>query len=484
MRVRHGAASLSRPVRPTVLVRYLGQLSSMLGALMLVPLAAAMLFGEMDFATSSLAMVVLLLLLGWCATRLSAVENLQTNEALVTVGLAYALFAPLLSIPFWASGLALDDALFEAVSAITTTGLTTVGTVEGRSAAFLFTRAWIQWFGGLGIVVFSVALLMGHHAAARRLAGGDSGEPLETTARTHARRVLRVYVGLTLGALVALWALTGQGFTALLHAFTSVATGGFSSYDESIAAFDGWLPRVVIMLFAFAGAIPLALYHAGWRALRREPEVHVLLLAVSIGCTLLALLLRSDAMSTGESILHALVLGISAQTNTGFSSLPVDTLGEPAKLLLVVAMFIGGSAGSTAGGIKIARLMVLLALVRLGLLQTTLPPHAVATPRIRRRVLELGMIQRGLNVIGLFILTIAFSWFLFVLAGFSALDALFEVTSATSTTGLSTGIARPDLDTALKVVLIVDMLLGRVEVLALLLIVYPPTWIGPRAQIP
>lgn len=483
MSLRRGAATLSQPVRAVVLLRYLGELALMLALLMLVPLAVAIWFGEARFAASVLVVAGVLAGLGWYATRLPRHEHVQANEALVIVGLAFALSAPLLSLPFWSAGLPWEDALFEAVSGITTTGLTTLGTVEHRSAAFLFTRSWMQWFGGLGIVVLSVALLMGHHAAARRLSGGDAGEPLETTTRTHARRVLGVYVMLTLCALAVLWLLSDGSLAALLHALTAVSTGGFSSYDQSVAAFDGWSVRIAVMLFGLGGAIPLALYHAGWRELRREPEVHALLVAVAAGFVLLTLLLwASGTTSSSTDALHALVLSVSAQTTTGFTSLPIESLPSGAKLLLALAMSIGGSAGSTAGGIKIARVLVVIALLRIGLRQTTLPTHAVVAPRIGAHVVEPDVIQRGLTVIGLFVLTILTSWLVFVLAGYPAIDALFEVTSATSTTGLSTGISRPELEAWLKLVLIFDMLLGRVEVLALVLIAYPPTWIGRATE--
>jgi trk system potassium uptake protein TrkH len=476
-----GAATLSHPVRLRVLALYLGQLSLMMAALSIVPLGVALWFGDPGSAWRFGVVIVVMATLGVIAIRSRTPHQIQINEALLVVGLAFALLPLPLTLPLSASGLPYPDVLFETVSAITTTGLTTLESVEARSPTFLFTRAWMQWIGGLGIVVLSVALLMGHHAAVRRLAVPSGLEEFETTARTYARQVLLTYLVLTLIALAVLWPLLGDGFTALLHVFTSVATGGFSSFDQSIAAFDGWSPRIAIMLIALLGATPLALYARGAGTVLHDREVHALLVAVAAGILVLAAILWLSGTAPGlEALLHATVLGISAQTNTGFTSMPVTDLPPAALLYIVFAMFVGGAAGSTAGGIKLGRFLILLALIRLALLQTSLPSRAVSQARVGGHVIDADQLRRALTVIALFALTIVISWLILVAAGYPALQALFEVTSATATVGLTTGITGPDLPAWLKGLLMIDMLLGRVEIVALLLIMYPPTWLGRR----
>lgn len=481
--MKSGAATLSHPVRLGVLVLYLGQISLMVALLSVVPLAAAIWFEDIAFAWRFGVVIVVMAVVGAVAIRSRTPHQIQINEALLVVGLAFAVLPIPLTLPLSASGLPYLDVLFETVSAITTTGLTTLHSVEDKSPTFLFTRAWLQWIGGLGIVVLSVALLMGHHTAVRRLAVPSGMEEFETTARTYARRVLLTYVILTLIALAVLWPLLGDGFTALIHVFTSVATGGFSSFDQSIAAFDGWPARIAIMLIALIGATPLALYVAGGKAVLGDREVHALLIAVALGIVVLAAILWLSGTATGiEALLHATVLGISAQTNTGYTSMPVTDLPPVALLYIVLAMFVGGAAGSTAGGIKLGRLLIMLAVIRLALLQTSLPSRAVAQARVGGHVIDPDQFRRALTVIALFALTIVVSWLLFVAAGYPPLPALFEVTSATATVGLSTGITNPELSGWLKGVLMIDMLLGRVEILALLLIMYPPTWFGSRRR--
>jgi trk system potassium uptake protein TrkH len=175
-------------------------------------------------------------------------------------------------------------------------------------------------------------------------------------------------------------------------------------------------------------------------------------------------------------------MAFSAQTTAGFSSLNVSELDSASKLLLIFPMLIGGNLGSTAGGMKIFRLLVLLRLVALAVQRTRLPSRAVVEPRLNGVRLEAGEIERALVVILLFGLTVVLSWVPFVAMGYNPLDSLFEVVSATGTVGLSAGITSPTLPPLLKGVLCFDMLMGRLEILAILVVFYPGTWIGRRAE--
>jgi len=146
-------------------------------------------------------------------------------------------------------------------------------------------------------------------------------------------------------------------------------------------------------------------------------------------------------------------------------------------LSLILSMLVGGSIGSTAGGVKLMRLLIALRLLQFFIQRTALPAHAVLERELSGDKLESDEIERALMLILIFVGTVLCSWLPFLLAGYDPLDALFEVVSACSTTGLSTGITSAGLESGLKAVLIVDMLLGRVEFLAFLVFLYPRTWI-------
>lgn len=479
--------SLAYAVRGRVVLKYLGQLALMLAVINLVPCITSVALGETTLALRQALVSLVLTGTGLALGRLPAPRQIQTNEALVVSALIFVLSPLLMTYPLSLSGLSFTDAVFEAVSGVTTTGLTTLATIEDKSVGFLFARAWMQWYGGLGIVVLSVALLMGHIAAARRLAEPMyTGEDVVATTRTHARRVLGVYVIITLGAILALWWVLDDGLTALLHALTAVSTGGFSSRDASLGGLPDYAAPAA-MGAALLGAVSLPLYyrawHSGWRTFVRDAELKALFVA-GLAITVLVAILNATELGWGGALWHGALMGLSAQTGTGFATIELAALEPAARVALIGSMLVGGSVGSTTGGIKLLRLLILLRLVEWTIQRSTLARHAVVEPRLAGRSLEADDIIRAFVLVALFMLVIVVSWVVFVAAGYEPLDALFEVTSATATVGLSAGITRPELEPALKWILCFDMLAGRLEIVALLIVLYPRTWFGKREQLP
>ncbi len=481
--------TLAHAVRFPVIRKYLGQLAIVLAALTLPPLAAAVMDDDAA-ATLRYAFVLAALLgIGLPFARLPTSSTpIQANEALVIAALAFILAALVMAFPLTGPELCWLDALFESTSAITTTGLTTLASVEDKPAHFLFARAWQQWYGGLGIVVLSVALLSGYDAAARQLLDPQAvHENLETSARLFARRASATYAVLTLGGIVALRWSGLPPFEALTHALAAISTGGFSTHDASLAAFPSWAPRLVVTGLSLAGAVALPLYFLawrhGWRMLVANVEFRALLLLCALSSALLALLLY-HAQGAWRSDLagHAVLMAVSAQTTTGFASLPVNELDATAKLALILSMLVGGSVGSTAGGIKLWRLLLFLRLSQLLLHRIAMPDHAVVESRLSGRAMETDELMRGLLLMLLFGTVVLFSWFPFLWFGHDPLNALFEVVSALATTGLSAGIASPDLQPLLKGMLCADMLLGRLEIVAVLVLFAPRTWVGRRVR--
>ena len=480
---------LIHAVRGRVILKYAGQLALILGVLTLVPLGVALLTTDWLLLSRYAVICGGLFLVGGLLSRLPAPSHLQANEALTITALAFVCSPLLMSWPLIATGMPFTDALFEAISGVTTTGLSTLENIDNRSAGFLFARAWMQWYGGLGIVVLSVALLVGHHAAARRLTDPiETGETLLATARTHARRTFIVYVCLTVFGFALLWSLSGHGFTSLLYTLSAVSTGGFAPFQNSLAALTTQSAAIAVIFISFLGAISLPLYwrsvHAGWRAGVRILFTDVELRALLIGGLLLGGLLTWLAWNQdiGTPWYHGFMLGFSAQTTTGFSTMPVGELDAASKLVMIVAMLVGGSVGSSAGGFKLLRLLILLRLLQLMIRRAAMPSHAVAEPYLAGHKLETDDLLRAMQLILLFIGIILLSWLPFVIMGYDPLDALFEVVSACGTVGLSSGIARPELEPFLKGVLCFDMIAGRVEIVALLIVLYPRNWIGRREE--
>ena len=241
------------------------------------------------------------------------------------------------------------------------------------------------------------------------------------------------------------------------------------------------------MTLAFLGAVPLVLYYqvyrGRWRESLHDVELRALLVGVlGISIVLTLLMHAFGALAWREAGSHALLIAVSAQTTAGFSSFSVAQLDNSSKLMLIIAMFIGGGVGSTAGGVKLLRLLILLRFAQLAIRRTTMPSHAVADIRLGGKQLDHDDLERAMLLITLFAGVVLFSWLVFVAYGYTPLDALFEVVSATGTVGLSAGITSHDLPPLLKGILCANMLLGRVEIIALLVILYPRNWIGKRTE--
>jgi trk system potassium uptake protein len=384
--------------------------------------------------------------------------------------------AALMTYPLAAEGLSPLDAWFESVSGVTTTGLSLVPNPELRSDAFLFTRAWMQWFGGLGIVVLSLALAFGRTEDMRRLAdAGADEESLAEGTRIHARRAFTIYVLLTVAGLLLVLPTDLPPFDAVIHTLAAISTGGFGGVSDSLAGF-GRGAHLALLAVSLLGALPLFLYYRAWRSgpasLRFDPELRALIIAVALVTVLLWWL---GGLSPADALLQA----GSAQTTTGFATVDLSELDPAAKGVLILSMATGGGVGSTAGGIKLLRLLILIRMIQLAVMRVQLPRHAVVQPAVGDRTLDGLQIEHALVLILLFVLLVLGSWMVFLVAGYPALDALFEVVSATATVGLSVGITGPDLEPGLKLLLSLNMLAGRLEIVALLVLLFPGTWYKP-----
>jgi trk system potassium uptake protein TrkH len=479
--------ALRYSVRPRPVLKYFGQLCIVLALLTLVPLVVSIIFGDYRVTLRYAIVVAGVFVTGFFLRRLSTPKRIQTNEAMVVTALVF-LFAPLvMTWPTMASGLSFGDALFETISGVTTTGLSVTASVADKSAIFLFSRAWMQWVGGLGIVILFVATMIRPGLAAKRIGDlEDYEDDLVGSTRTHARRVIIVYSIMT-GFGILLLGLLGAGwFNGIIYSLSAVSTGGFSPHDASLAGLNSqWLQGMVILL-SVAGAIPLVLYFRsfkeGGRVLIRDRQVQGLLIAGLVAALLMALFLTQDGFSWIQALRHGVLNAFSAQSTAGFATLDISQLNAGAKLTLIFSMFVGGGVGSTAGGIKILRLLILGQLLYIFLQRAGMPRQAVAEASLGKRRLEADEIQNALSIVFVFLAFIGISWLVFVGMGHNPLDSLFEVVSAIGTVGLSSGITAPDLHPILKGVLCADMLLGRLEILAWIVLFYPRTWIGRRLE--
>ncbi|MGW8194327.1 MAG: TrkH family potassium uptake protein [Desulforhopalus sp.] len=479
---------LQYAVRLPVLIKYFGQLCIAFAVLTVVPLVVSLLCGDFSVSIRYVVVLVCTFSVGMAGSFANLPQRMQNNEAMVVTALIF-LFSPLvMTWPVMASGFGFTDALFETISAVTTTGLSTATTLTGKSQTFLFSRAWMQWVGGLGIVVLSMATLIQPGLAAKRLDIADSfDDDIIGGTRAIAQRTFVVYSLLTIAGIVLLILLGVDWFTALLYVLAAISTGGFSPHDASLQGLDNGYGAGIVIVISMAGAISLTVYyrlfHGGWRNVVNDQQIKPFLTAAVLVTAVLSWLLwHQDGLSVSMAIRHGVLNGLSALSTAGFSTMNVGDMGSGSKLTLIVAMAVGGCAGSTAGGIKIIRMLIAFRLLYLIVQRAGAPAQAVLEGRLNGKKLRPDEIYNAVSIIVLFPIIIILSWLPFLVMGYAPLDSLFEVVSALGTAGISAGITSTELPVLLKGILGADMLLGRLEIIVWLIAFYPGTWFGLRKE--
>ncbi len=474
-----GQTSVTYRPRWRVIGRILLRQSAVFQMLLLPPLAAAAIDGETRLAVALgipalLAAAPLPLL-----RRIALPGDIRRIEAVLTVVMVFLISVLLTSPAYVMLGLAPLDALFEATSALTTTGFSMIATPEGLPTSAHVLRAWSQWCGGLVIAVAGLAFLMGRGPASRALGFADFGdEPLESSTGRHARALLLAYLAITLtGAVGAAFLVPGLLEGPLL-ALTAVSTGGMTPRGDSLASYSAAAQGFLILLCmagAISLAVPVLMHRHGIAGTVRSSGLASVLKAFLIAVVATVLLHIMSGVRAPAEIWRGVVTLLSAQTTTGFTVGPVYG-PAPVAVLLLVVMAIGGQTGSTAGGLKIERVRVLLSTITLTLRRLQSPGKAVLYQRLDGEIISGERLGFAVALALTYVAAALLLWTAFLLHGLTPLDSLFDVVSALSTVGAGTGVIGPDLPPDLKPLVIFAMLLGRVEFFGLLVLAHPGTW--------
>lgn len=468
-------------IRPTVIAKLLSQLFGVLSVVMVAPTLVSAVGAPLLTTTTYLGIIALLLTAYLLGRILPNSDNVQTNEAMVTVALLFVLTSLLLSLPIMTLGIAFEDAWFEAVSGITTTGLSVIN-LEDKPWAFLFNRGWMQWVGGVGVVVLALGISIFPSSVGSRLGFSEQemGDAVGGT-RAHAKRVLIVYCALTAVGIVLLSLDGSPLLDAVVHSMAAVSTGGFANHADSLSSASSYHIAVVSLL-CIAGAVSFHIYYLATFLPEREKwlDNQFFSLLLTIGLISLLAVAISWYQQSDLSWWQVVTLVVSAQTTAGFSTAGEVPLPNWLLLMLCGSMLVGGGLGSTSGGIKLGRALFVFQQARMHLIQSSASDRLYMSWRANASE---AFLRDAMAVIGWFIAVLFASWLIFVMHGYPPLQSLYEVTSALSTAGLSAGLSHADLPALLKFVLCVDMLLGRVEIVAFLILFMPYTWKGHRRRI-
>ncbi len=423
-------------------------------------------------------------LLLWRRTAVPA--RLPTPTIFATVLSAWVAFCLAAAVPYFLSDAVerVDLALFESVAGFTTTASSVLTNVGNLSLGILLWRSMTQWLGGIGVIVFVISVLPYIRAAGTEHLGGLSRaeDRLAPRVRETAKRLMLVYLGFTTIVAVLYFAFGMSIFDSVAHSFTTVSTGGFSTHDASIAAFDSpALEWTAIGAMVLAGG-SFALY---WRALRGRPlvilrsvefRVYLMLMALVTAATLLWT--AGDHGWSADAIRRTIFGVVSIGTTTGYAIVDYNAWPGAVQLLLLFLMAIGAMTGSTAGGFKIFRLMGIVGHVRRHLFRQ-LHPRAVPVVRLGNEVVSDAVISRILGFFGLFMGLGAAATFL--VAAIGSLDLRTSISVVATSIGNvgpalgSVGTAGQYIDAKAGVrdVLMVVMLAGRLEIYPVLLGIVP-----------
>ncbi len=464
----------------------------LLAGAMTVPALVDAAVGEADwqvFATSA-AMTVGFGGLMVLANRHDRVEIGLRQGFLLTVS-SWLLVSAFGALPLWLSrlDLSLTDAVFESVSGLTTTGSTVLEELDRMPPGILIWRAMLQWLGGIGIIVMAVALLPFLKVGGMQLfrtESSDRSEKVKPRVTQIAVRIIVVYVGLTLACAIA-YAAAGMGlFDAVLHAMTTLSTGGFSSSDASIAHFDSAAVDWVAVVFMMAGGVPFVLYVQTLQgrpsALWRNPQARSFVGLLLVATFALALWLDlSGAYPFLKALRFSAFNVVSIVTTTGYETANYAVWGGFAVTLFFFLTFVGGCTGSTAGGLKVFRFEVLFIMALRQLRQLAFP-HAVYPNRYGDRVLP---DEVALAVMSFFFVFMTGVVALAALLGALGLDFITSISAAaTAVANVGPGLGpiigpvgnfKPLPDLA-KWLLALGMLLGRLEFFTVLVLFSPKFW--------
>ena len=470
----------------------LGILLTLLGGTMLAPMALDLVMANDNwqaFAIAGLFTSFVGICL-WLAFKRTNNADLGLKEAFLLTNGAWLMIGLFGALPLFLSTMQLSptDAIFEAISGITTTGSTILREVEQASYGILLWRALLQWLGGVGIIVMAMAIFPMLSVGGMQLFKTENFETADKViprARQLAGGIFAVYTALT-GIWALMMFLAGMPFfDAVTHAMTTLATGGYSTRTASVGAFDSHLIEFIVICGMIVGSLPfvhyLALTRGGWKALLDDPQVRWFLTLTLIIITLIAIELAKQGHGITQAIRLSSFNTISVITGTGYGTADFAQWGGSVTTILLICMFVGGCAGSTTCGIKMFRLQVLASTIKVQLARL-LRPHAVVLAYYNRRPVPDTVLDA---VMGFFYLYIICFVLMAMLLGLTGLDFDTALSgAATSISNVGPGLGGTigpagsfaSLSDPAKWIMCFGMLLGRLELFTVLVVLNPLFW--------
>ncbi len=477
-----------------VVQRILGLLLMLFSLTMLPPLGVSLYFADGNWQPFFDAFVALLVLgaIAWWPVR-KRIRELRLRDGFLVVALFWVVLGIAGSVPLLLStelNMSITDAVFEAISGFTTTGAIIFATLHDLPPSVLYYRSQIEWLGGIGIVVLAVALLPMLGVGGMQLLRAETPGPVKDSKLTPritetAKALWIIYLALTVACGLAYWAAGMTPFDAVAHAFTTVSTGGNSTHDASVGYFDNTVIETIAVVFMFIGGVNFSLHFLAWRHRRlsdyfRDPEFQafIRILLVSVALYTLVLWITRFAHEPGNALRLALFHAVSMQTTSGFVTDDFTHWPGALPVIIILSAFIGGCAGSTSGGMKIVRWLLILKQGQREVNQLV-HPSAELPVKLGEKPMDMRVIDAVWGFFAVYVIAFGILMVVLLATGEDQVTSFSAIAACMTNTGTGLGEVATNftsLTDAGKWVCVLAMLLGRLEVFPLLVLISPTFW--------
>lgn len=477
-----------------IIQRIMGQFLMLFSITLLPPVVIDLLYQE-DAARAFFYSYLLLLSAGFLLFLpvRKQKNDLRLRDGFVVVVLFWLVLGIAGALPFYLYEnleISITDALFESISGLTTTGATVLIHLDNLPHSILFYRQELQWLGGMGIIVLAVAVMPMLGIGGMQLYKAEAPGPVKDNKLTPriaetAKALWYIYLGLTVACAAAYWVAGMDLFDAVAHSFSTVAIGGFSTHDASIGYFDNQAIEMVAIFFMFLGAINFALHFSVTRSKSLMPylrdsefRLYASLLIIISALSVYALYSQSEYHDFSEAFREAIFQTVSIATTSGFVTSDYASWPVFIPVLLLFSSFIGGCAGSTGGGIKVIRVLLLIKQGQREMLRL-IHPNAQVTVKVGRQPVNNSIIDA---IWGFFAAYVALFALMMLILMFNGLDQVTAFSAVAATiNNLGPGLGEVSANYASlsdfnKLLLCFSMFLGRLEIFTLLVLLMPAFW--------
>lgn len=419
-------------------------------------------------------------------------KELKLRDGFVIVTLFWVSLGLTGAIPFALSNalnLSISNAIFESLSGLTTTGATIITSLDGLPPSILFYRQELQWLGGMGIIVLAVAILPTLGIGGMQLYRAETPGPMKNTKLTPritetAKAMWYIYLGLTIVCCCLYWLAGMTFFDAISHSFSTVSIGGFSTHDASLNYFNNVWIDLIAILFMLASAANFSLHFFAWRnqstqAYRQDTEFKAYLSIIATMCLISSIYILFNADHIDLPILiNAIFQSVSIATTTGFTTTQYQSWPDVLCMLLLFSSFICACAGSTGGGMKTAR-MVLLYRQSIREIKRLIHPNAIFIIKLNNKPIQESVINSIWSFFAIYIATLILLQLLLMATGLDMTTSLSAVAACLNNLGPGLGDVSThyaDISNPAKWILCFAMLMGRLEIFTLLVLLSPVFW--------